>query len=106
MYKLMNIQEAQDGKHKLKATFYNTQTGRQKNVKFGAFGMGDFSIYSKTLSPEEANEHKRLYILRHSGMGEDWTNPISKGALSRFILWGDNPTLRDNIKDFIKRFNL
>lgn len=105
MYKLMNIQEAQDGKHKLKATFYNTETGRQKNVKFGAFGMGDFTIYSKILNKEDANQHKISYLRRHQGMGEDWENPITRGALSRWLLW-HKPTLEESIKDFIKRFNL
>ena len=102
-YKLMNIQDAEDGKHKLKATFYNNETGRQKNIKFGAFGMNDYTIYYK-ISPEEANKRKRLYLLRHSGMGEDWEK-ISKGALSRWILW-NKPTIKESIKDLIKRFNL
>ena len=103
MYKLMNIQEVQDGKHKLKATFYNTETGRQKNIKFGAFGMNDYTTHYK-ISPEMAKERKRLYLLRHYGMGENWEK-ISKGALSRWILW-NKPTIEESIKDFIKKFNL
>lgn len=97
----MNIQEANDGKHKLKATFYNTETGRQKNFKFGAFGMNDYTIYSK-ISPKEANERKHLYLLRHSG--EDW-GKINKAALSRWIFW-NKPTIKESIKDFIKKFKL
>lgn len=104
-YKLLNIKSATDNKHKYVATFLNMKTNRKKNIKFGAHGMNDFTIYSKTLSPEEALEHKRLYLIRHKGMGEHWDNPITAGALSRWILWNKS-TLEESIKDFIKKFKV
>jgi hypothetical protein len=104
-YKLLNIKSANDNKHKYTATFLNMTTNRKKNVKFGAKGMGDFTIYSKTLSPEEALEHKRLYLIRHAGMGEDWDNPITPGALSRWLLW-HLPILEESIKYYLQKFKI
>ena len=104
-YSLINLKTATDKKHKYVATFLNMKTNRKKNVKFGAYGMGDFTIYSKTLTQEQAQEHKRLYLQRHSGMGEDWNNPLTAGALSRWILW-NNPSLEESIKSYIKKFKL
>lgn len=104
-YKILNIKSATDKKHKYVATFLNIKTNRKKNVKFGAFGMGDYTIYSKTLNKEDANQHKILYLRRHQGMGEDWNNPITAGALSRWILW-NKPTLEESIKDYLKKFKI
>jgi hypothetical protein len=104
-YSLINLKTATDKKHKYVATFLNMKTNRKKNVKFGAYGMGDNTIYSKSLKPEEAQERKRLYLIRHSGVGEDWNNPLSRGALSRWILW-HLPSLEESIKFYIKKFNI
>lgn len=104
-YSLINLKTATDKKHKYVATFLNMKTNRKKKVKFGAYGMNDFTIYSKTLSPEDANQHKILYLRRHQGMGEDWNNPITAGALSRWILW-NLPSLEESIKFYLKKFKL
>lgn len=36
---------------------------------------------------------------------ENWSDYMSAGALSRYILWGE-PTLRASIQKYKKRFNL
>ena len=36
---------------------------------------------------------------------EDWDNPITAGALARWILW-NKETLPSSIKDYTRRFNL
>jgi hypothetical protein len=104
-YKLVNIKSANDKKHKYVATFLNMKTNRKKNIKFGAFGMGDYTIYSKTLNKEDANQHKISYLRRHQGMGEDWNNPLTAGALSRWLLW-NYPSFEESIKDYLKRFDI
>ena len=43
------------------------------------------------------------YIKRHS-KNENWNDPYSAGALSRWILWGDYTTLNENHQAFMKRF--
>lgn len=66
-------------------------------VYFGASGYTDYTT-------NHDDEKKRLYLLRHR-KNENWNNPITSGALSRWILW-NKPTLNDSISDFKKRFNL
>jgi hypothetical protein len=51
-----------------------------------------------------SKERKKLYLKRHKSR-EDWNDPKSAGALSRWILW-NKPTLEASIKDYIKRFNM
>lgn len=50
------------------------------------------------------NKKRENYLKRHM-VREDWENPYSAGALSRWILW-ENPNINKNIIDFKKRFNL
>jgi hypothetical protein len=70
---------------------------KEKVVSFGSKNMSDYTIHKD-------DERKRLYLLRHE-KNEDWNNPITPGALSRWILW-NKKTLKASIDDFKKRFNL
>ena len=81
-------------------------TGRTKVVSFGAAGMTDFTL-SPRRSPEERREaikRRRLYINRHRER-ENWRNPLTAGALSRWILW-EKESLEDALKAFRERFGL
>ena len=71
-YKLKELKPAKDNKHKYIATLENKDTGREKNIKFGAFGMSDYT-------KNKDDERKERYINRHKGMGEDWNDPGTKG---------------------------
>ena len=42
------------------------------------------------------------YIKRHQ-VNEDFDNPYSPGALSRWLLWGDSTDLYKNLKEFRKK---
>jgi hypothetical protein len=70
---------------------------KEKVVSFGAAGMDDFTI----TKDEKAKE---LYLKRHK-KNEDWNDPMSPGALSRWVLW-NLPDLKDSVLDFKKRFKL
>jgi len=48
---------------------------------------------------------REAYIARHRVI-EDWTDPFSAGALSRFLLWGRSRKLSENIADYRKRFSV
>jgi hypothetical protein len=67
-----------------------------QRVKFGALGYTD---YTQT----HDKERKRLYLLRHQH--EDWNNPRTAGALSRWILW-NKPSITDSIADYKRRFDM
>ena len=81
---------------KLMATFYDINNNKIKTVHFGASGYSDYTI-SKNL------EQKQRYIERHE-KNENWNDPTSAGALSRWILW-NKPTKTESIKDYKKRFD-
>lgn len=68
-----------------------------KKVHFGSSNHENYTIHKD-------DERKKRYIQRHQ-KNEDWDNPLTAGALSRWILW-NKKTLNESIKDFKKRFNL
>ena len=82
---------------KLKAIFYDDKGKRIKTVQFGSKGMSDFTI-------NKDKERKQRYLDRHRKR-ENWNDPMTAGALSRWLLW-NRPTLESSIKDFKKRFKL
>ena len=64
------------------------------------FGLDTGSTYV-----DHGDKKKRTaYLARHK-KNEDWTE-INAGSASALILWGDSENIVDNIKDYIKRFNL
>ena len=92
MVKLKSIKPSTRAEKKLMATFDDGTT-----THFGQRGAGDF-----TKTGDE--EKKAAYIARHK-VNENWNDPKSAGALSRFVLW-NKPTLSASIQDYKKRFNL
>lgn len=97
MVKLVKIVPSHLADKKYDAHFLQ-ENGRTKVVPFGARGMDDFT---KTKDVEQ----QRRYIERHSRGGENWSSPMTAGALSRYVLWSA-PTLRGGIANFKKRFSL
>ena len=83
-------------KKKYTAIFYDGEK-KKKTIHFGASGYSDFLKHKD-------EERKKRYIDRHKAR-ENWSDPMTAGALSRFILW-NKPTLRASIADYKKRFNL
>jgi len=96
--KLVKIVPSTNPKKKLQAHFL-LDNGREKVIRFGAAGYKDFTTFPK----EEREDHKERYLQRHAK--ENWDNPLTAGALSRWILW-NKPTLRGSITDFKRRFHL
>jgi len=84
---------ASDGKHKYVAVFDNPY----QEVPFGALGYDDFTLTNDL-------KQKRAYLNRHRKR-ENWNDPRTPGALSRWILW-NKPTLKASIEDYIRRFNM
>ena len=90
----MNIRRCTDSRHKYIATFiiYSEKAksidSKLKVVKFGAAGYEDFTTHHDV-------ERKKRYLKRHK-FNENWDDPISPGALSRFILWNKR-TIRESV---------
>ena len=100
--KLLDVVPAKDKIHKYEAIFLQ-DSGRKKTVKFGAIGMMDFIQYSKT-DGDLARDRRRLYLTRHKKT-ERWDQPMTPGALSRWILW-EEPTLTEAVKKYREKFHL
>jgi hypothetical protein len=96
--RLISISESPKTDKKLMAVFENSETGRKKTIHFGAKGMDDY-----TITKDKAQRER--YLTRHV-KNENWANPVSAGALSRFILWGASTSRATNIAEYRRRFNL
>jgi len=91
------IKKSDKAGKKLMATF-TRENGRKKSVHFGSAGMDDYTI------TKDKAQRKR-YLDRHR-KNENWSNPESAGALSRWILWGNSTSRQENIRSFKSKFNL
>lgn len=97
MIKLIDIKPSPNKEKKFRATFYNDSKKEYLSVDFGAKGYEDYTIHKDP-------ERKKRYIERHK-KNENWNDPISPGALSRYILW-EHPDLSKAIREYKKRFNV
>lgn len=91
--RLLRISPSTDKDKKWMAVFEDPQ----KTTHFGARGYEDYTQHRNEL-------RKESYLARHRTR-ENWNDPTSAGALSRWILW-NKPTLTASIEDFKKRFSL
>ena len=94
----IRIEESPNKEKKMVAYFFDKEGKKVKTTHFGARGMSDYTQHKDP-------ERMKRYLARHSKMGEDWKDPTTAGALSRWILWG-KPSLRESFNDYKKRFNL
>jgi len=65
-------------------------------VHFGQSG-------GKTYIDEKDKAKREAYLKRHE-KNENWDDPYSAGALSRWLLWGEYTTLDKNHVAFMKRY--
>ena len=97
--KFLGLHKSDKAEHKYYAEF-ETDAGRTKRTYFGAAGMTDYTKDSKMTR----DARKKRYLARHSSR-EDWSDPTTAGALSRWILW-NKPTVSASLADFRRRFAL
>ena len=77
---------------------FETDSGRTRTVRFGAAGMSDYTIHKD-------KTRRARYLARHKAK-EDWEEPATPGALSKWLLWGPSTSLETNLKRFKKRFKV
>ena len=68
----------------------------KKSIHFGSREMLDFTIHKDP-------ERKERYLQRHTGMGEDWSNPLTAGFYATNLLW-NKTSLAESIRDTNRRF--
>lgn len=72
-----------------------------ENAKTIHFGQENGKTYI-----DEGDKAKRLAYLKRHEARENWSDPYTAGALSRWLLWGDSKDLETNHISFMKRFKV
>ena len=93
----VKITRSDQSNKKLKAVFFDSQGRKIKTTHFGAKGYSDYTKHKD-------NDRKKRYLARHR-VNENWNDPTSAGALSRWILW-NKKSLDASVSDYERRFNL
>ena len=93
--KLIEIKPSTNPDKKYMAVF--DVDGHTKTTHFGSKPYQDYTQHRSKV-------RKMLYLLRHRA-NENWNDPTSAGALSRWLLW-NKPTMSASIQDFKRRFNI
>jgi hypothetical protein len=96
MVHLESVKPSDSAKKKLVAIF-RLNNGKTRKVQFGAKGYSDYTKHKD-------KTRRQRYIDRHAAR-ENFNDPMTPGALSRWILW-NKPTIAGSVRDFKKRFGL
>jgi hypothetical protein len=101
MFKFRSLEPSNLKTKKWRINFTNSETGKTKTVNFGAKGYRDFTLIDDRA---EALKTREAYRARHAG--DNLTDPLSPGALSWYLLWGDSQNLKTNLRAYMERFRL
>ena len=97
-YKILSFKKSLDKKHKYVVVLLNLETNKEYTVKFGAYGMNDYTIYYKMYGKEFAEKKRKAYIARHKvNEVKYWNNPNYPSYWSRWLLW-EEPNINDAYK--------
>lgn len=80
-----------------KYTFIYKEDNKGRIIHFG-------SETSQTYVEGASEDKRKAYIARHK-VNENW-NEINAGSLSRYILWGDSRSIKINLENYKKKFNI
>lgn len=94
--KLVSVKRV-GGKKEFVAIFERSD-GRSKTTRFG-------TASNYVSNPDKTKEDRKNYVARHR-VNENFNDPTSAGALSRWILWGESRSFEKNVKTFKSKFNL
>lgn len=97
MPKLVSLERTPGQPKEFKAVFIK-HDGQRKTVRFGTSS-------NYVLNPSKTIQDRTAYIKRHR-VNENWRDPTTPGALSRWILWGHSRSWRQNLSTFKKKFRL
>ena len=86
------------GLSKKYAAVFLLPNGRQRTVRFG-------TASNYVSNPRKTARNRAAYIARHR-VNEDHGDPLTPGALSRWLLWGESRSLARNTAAFRRRFRL
>ena len=93
----MTIKKSTKSDKKYMAIF-KKDNGRSKTTHFGAAGMDDYTLTGD-------KEARKRYRQRHK-KDLNTNDPTRAGYLSYYILWGESKSIKENIRNYKRRFNL
>jgi len=99
----VTISRSSNSEKKLMAVFEDSEGKKIKTTHFGQRGASDYTKHGE-------KERMERYLERHGGgfetsTKENWKDPTTAGALSRWILW-NKPSLNASFDDYKSRFGL
>ena len=103
MSKIFSVEftKASNPEKKFTARFFDKEGKKIKTTHFGFRSKTDpNNDFTKHGDPER----KERYLDRHRAR-EDWTAPMTAGALSRWVLW-NKKSLTASMSDYGKRFKI
>ena len=75
-------------------------------VKFSNGKIVHFGLKGGSTYIDHKDKKKRAnYLARHK-VRENWDDPYTAGALSRWLLWGDYTDLEKNHQAFMKKYKV
>lgn len=98
--KLIKVIKSENPNKKYDA-FFKDKEGKEKKVSFGAAGYGDYTI-TRDIS------QRTRYRKRHEKdlLTEKNKKGLGAGSLSYWLLWGNSTSLKKNIQEYKKKYNL
>ena len=99
----VTLSRSSNSEKKLMAVFEDSEGKKIKTTHFGQRGASDYTKHGE-------KERMERYLERHGGgfetsTKENWKDPTTAGALSRWILW-NKPSLKASFDDYKSRFGL
>ena len=101
MVKLIKVVKS-DKPNKKYTAIFKLDNGREKKTNFGFKNPKD---PNNDYTLHKDKERRARYRTRHKKDLET-KDPTRAGFLSYYLLWGDSTSLKENIKNYKKRFNL
>ena len=84
----------------------STRKGKRFQATFANGNVVHFGQAGGSTYIDEGDKAKRdAYLKRHgANKSENWSDPFTPAALSRWLLWGDSTDLETNHQAFMKKF--
>ena len=101
MVKLIKVVKSEKEKKKWKAIF-KLDNGKEKTTHFGYYNINDL----KNDYTLHANKERRERYRKRHAKDLKTNDPTRAGYLSYYLLWGDSTSLKKNITDYKKQFDL
>lgn len=93
-YELRSLSRLIHSPKKYQAVVYDSKTQDIHTIRFGQANASDYTIHG--------DYHRMLrYISRHRAR-ENWSNPLTAGWWSRYLLWSQ-PNMEDALKYTLRK---